>query len=884
MEDEILQEFLAESWENLARLDTEIVSLERTPEDKSLLASIFRTIHTIKGTCGFIGLTGLGSVAHSAENVLGQMRDGKLNVTPEAISLVLKAVDEIKEYLGGLEQTGQEPTRDNVALIEALDILAQSALQDNSEEPAVLEAPAPFVAPPELPAAPPEPIAAAPEPTPAPATPPAPVAPPPVAKAPAPAPANDPHDHEEEARNSDKKSISDLSIRVNVDVLDRLMNLVGELVLTRNQLLQLVRGEDESKYATPITQLNRVTTDLQEGVMKTRMQPIGNAWSKLPRLVRDLSQTTSKQIELLMNGAETELDRTVLDAIKDPLTHMVRNSADHGLESPEKRRAAGKPEIGTIKLNAYHEGGHVIICIEDDGAGIPVDKIKAKAIQSNLVTEAAAAQLTDKEILAFIFQPGFSTAEKVTSVSGRGVGMDVVRTQIERIGGTIDLSTKVGQGTTIRIKIPLTLAIISALVVESGGLPFAIPQLGVVELVRLPAEDRHKIERINNNEVFRLRNRLLPLVYLHEALDLEPTVTESQDVNIVVVQVGDDQFGLIVTEVFDTEEIVVKPVGHLLKDIDVFQGTTILGDGRVIMILDVAGVASQFSKQITQAGDRDRNSDQDEANSQITSLLLFNAGGDSVMSVPLSLVARLEEFPRSSIERTGDQLLVQYRGDLLPLLPVDGMEEDPTNPMQPVIVFSEGSKSMGLMVAGIQDIIEEQLVIRIQSRRSGVIGTAIINEAATDIIDIQYYIHKANPEWFSRRIEKTSARILIIDDSIFFRQLESTALEAEGYRVLAVESAVRAVELIEGGQTFDLIVCDIDMPMMDGFEFAEWMREDTKRAVTPMIALTSLTTTKNVERGLAAGFSSYLKKFDVNEFLSTVKEYAEQLNFAGANA
>ncbi|MCA9096837.1 MAG: chemotaxis protein CheA, partial [Planctomycetaceae bacterium] len=500
MEDEILQEFLAESWENLARLDTEIVSLERTPDDKSLLASIFRTIHTIKGTCGFIGLTGLGSVAHSAENVLGQMRDGKLNVTPEAISLVLKAVDEIKEYLGGLEQTGQEPTRDNVALIEALDILAQSALQDDSEEPAVPEASTPVVAPPELPAAPPEPVAAFPEPTPTPTPPPAPSAPPPAAKAPTPAPVNDPHDHEEEARNSDKKSISDLSIRVNVDVLDRLMNLVGELVLTRNQLLQLVRGEDESKYATPITQLNRVTTDLQEGVMKTRMQPIGNAWSKLPRLVRDLCQTTSKQIELLMNGAETELDRTVLDAIKDPLTHMVRNSADHGLESPEKRRAAGKPEVGTIKLNAYHEGGHVIICIEDDGAGIPVEKIKAKAIQSNLVTEAAAAQLTDKEILSFIFQAGFSTAEKVTSVSGRGVGMDVVRTQIERIGGTIDLSTKVGQGTTIRIKIPLTLAIISALVVESGGFPFAIPQLGVVELVRLPAEDRHKIERINNNE------------------------------------------------------------------------------------------------------------------------------------------------------------------------------------------------------------------------------------------------------------------------------------------------------------------------------------------------------------------------------------------------
>lgn len=459
--------------------------------------------------------------------------------------------------------------------------------------------------------------------------------------------------------------------------------------------------------------------------------------------------------------------------------------------------------------------------------------------------------------------------------------MDVVRTQIERIGGTIDLSTKIGQGTTIRIKIPLTLAIISALVVESGGLPFAIPQLGVVELVRLPAEDRHKIERINNNEVFRLRNRLLPLVYLHEALDVEKTVTESQDVNIVVVQVGDDQFGLIVTEVFDTEEIVVKPVGHLLKDIDVFQGTTILGDGRVIMILDVAGIASQFSKQITQSGDRDRSSD-DESNSQATSLLLFDAGEETIMSVPLSLVARLEEFSREDIERTGDQLVVQYRGDLLPLLPIDGVREGTSSALQSVIVFSEGTKSMGLMVAGIKDIIEDQLVIRIQSRRPGVIGTAIINESATDIVDIQYYINKANPDWFSSRSERSSARVLVIDDSIFFRQLVSTALEAEGYRVQSVDSAVRAVELIENGQDFDLVVCDIDMPMMDGFEFAEWMREHPKHAKTFMIALTSLSTTRNVERGLKAGFNRYLKKFDVTEFLSTVKEFSDNYSLAGA--
>ncbi|MFO1019557.1 MAG: chemotaxis protein CheW [Planctomycetales bacterium] len=873
MDDEILQEFLAESWENLARLDTEIVSLERQPNDHGLLASIFRTIHTIKGTCGFIGLTGLGSVAHAAENVLGQMRDGKLAVTPTAISLVLRGVDQIKELLHGLEETGNEPVRDNSNLIRELNALADSALTPETTSPAATAentvaetlAEAPPVAPP------------------APATP---IATPPAANDHV--PPVDLHDHEGEPSDPNKKSVSDLSIRVNVDVLDRLMNLVGELVLTRNQLLQLDRGEDESKYAAPITQLNRVTTDLQEGVMKTRMQPIGNAWSKLPRLVRDLSQQTGKQIELVMNGAETELDRTVLDAIKDPLTHMVRNSADHGLEMPHIRRGAGKSETGTIRLNAYHEGGHVIICIEDDGGGINIDRVRQKAVQNSLLTEQAAAHLTDKEILSFIFEPGFSTAEKVTSVSGRGVGMDVVRTQVERIGGTIDLSSKPGKGTTIRIKIPLTLAIISALVVECGGLSFAIPQLGVVELVRLSPEERHKIERINENEVFRLRNRLLPLVHLSEVLDLEESEkpSQEQETNIVVVQVGDDQFGLIVSQVFDTEEIVVKPVGHLLKDIDIFQGTTILGDGRVIMILDVAGIASQFSKQISHGNDRESRQDGDAAlhNDQMTSLLLFNVGNETVMSVPLSLVARLEEVSQANIERTGDRLVVQYRGDLLPLLPVEGMSAESTADPQPVIVFSEGNKSMGLMVEQIRDIVEDRLVIRMQSRRPGVIGTAIINDAATDILDIQHYINIANPDWFKSQGKQENARVLVVDDSVFFRQLVTTSLESEGYRVVAAESAVRAVELIEGGLKTDLIVCDIDMPMMDGFEFAEWIRERADFKGTPLIALTSLMTQKSVERGEQAGFNRYLQKFDVNVFLTTVREFIQQRELLGVNA
>ncbi|MCA9014575.1 MAG: chemotaxis protein CheW, partial [Planctomycetaceae bacterium] len=812
--DDILQEFLAESWENLGQLDSEIVELEKDPQNAELIASIFRTIHTIKGTCGFLGLTNLGAVAHSAENVLGKMREGILDVSPGAISLVLEAIDQIKELLQGLEATGEEPKTDHSTLTSMLDELAEyaanAAKEASSQKPAAAVSPqeAPEVAvsspEPESDGAQSEPVAPSPE---------------PVAevRSELAEPAVSANVNDETGAKASKVSVADLSIRVNVNVVDSLMNLVGELVLTRNQLLQLARGDEESKYAAPITHLNRVTTDLQEGVMKTRMQPIGNAWNKLPRLVRDLSQVTHKHIELIMTGAETELDRTVLDAIKDPLTHMVRNSADHGIEAPEVRRANGKPESGTIHLNAYHEGGHVIIEIQNDGVGISRERVMKKAISQGLIKEADAANVADSHVFSMIFQAGFSTAEKVSSISGRGVGMDVVRTQIEKIGGTVDLSSKMGKGTMVRIKIPLTLAIVSALVLESGEQPFAIPQLGVVELVRLSAEDRKKIETIHDKKVFRLRDRLLPLVHLNEVLGLEENVPEDDDLhdtNIVVVQVGEDQFGLIVSRIFDTEEIVVKPVGRLLKNIGLYQGTTILGDGRVVMILDVGGIFNQCGGSSAHS-----QSMTDEATSGTSrntiSMLLFGVGEKETMAVPLSLVARLEEFPLESIELNGGRKVVQYRENLLPLLSVEGSgygggeQIDP----QPVIVFSENNRSMGLMVNEIKDIIDEQLVIRMQSDRPGVLGTAIIGKNAIDVIDTQYYVTRSTPNWFAKVEDKKSFRVLVIDDSMFFRQLVSTALETEGYSVVTCDSCVTAVEMLERNSHFQAIVTDVDLPM-----------------------------------------------------------------------
>ncbi|WP_166820381.1 hybrid sensor histidine kinase/response regulator [Thalassoroseus pseudoceratinae] len=894
MTDDIVKEFLAESWENLGQLDSEIVQLEKRPTDTDLIASIFRTIHTIKGTCGFLGLPKLESVAHSAENVLGQMRSRALPVTPDAISLVLEAVDRTKELLDSIEMTGAEDDGDDKRLIHKLDLLAsvpQSFSKPETPEPATADTPeAPELATPEpdepensvdtepapidapIPTPDPEPVNAAaavpsanPEPTPGPSAPPKPSEP---ANKPAPSKEQQSKGWDETARTSE------LSIRIDVQVLDHLMNLVGELVLTRNQLLQLTRGDEESRYATPVAQLNRVTTHLQEGVMKTRMQPIGNAWNKLPRLVRDLANVTEKQIDLELYGAETELDRTVLDAIKDPLTHMVRNSADHGIESPQEREQLGKPETGRIHLKAYHEGGHVIIRIDDDGRGIAVDKVREKAIRQGLISEADAELRSEADLMQFIFHPGFSTAEKISSVSGRGVGMDVVKTQIEKIGGTIELTSQAGRGTTIKIKIPLTLAIISALIVEAGGESFAIPQLGVVELVRLSSSDLRKIERIRNHEFYRLRDRLLPLIPLHEIVGLEDGHRSTEEANIAVVQVGEDQFGILVSQVFDTEEIVVKPVGSLLKHIDIYQGTTILGDGRVIMILDIAGIANQNGG--LPSNDNLNHELSDSHGPEPTNVLLFNAGDNRTMGVPLSLVARLEEIPKEQIETAGRRKVVQYRDQLLPLLTIDGTSsvESSTN-IQPVIVFSEGNNSMGLMVQGIRDIIEERLTMHMNANQPGVLGTAILGGQAVDVIDTHYYINQANPEWYADVKRKSLPRVLVVDDSIFFRQLITTTLESQGYEVVACGAGDDAIGRIDRGERFQIIVSDLEMPSMDGFQFANACRVRPELKSTKLIAMTALQETDLENRAKDAGYDATLRKFDPTALVSTIRRLCE---------
>jgi two-component system chemotaxis sensor kinase CheA len=620
--------------------------------------------------------------------------------------------------------------------------------------------------------------------------------------------------------------------------------------------------------------------------MKTRMQPIGNAWNKLPRLVRDLSREMDKKIELIMLGADTELDRQVLELIKDPLTHMVRNSGDHGLETPAERRAACKPETGHITLNAYHEGGHIIIEIADDGRGLPLDRIRAKVLANGLATEAELNAMTEAQLQRFIFRPGFSTASVVTAVSGRGVGMDVVKTNIEKIGGTIDLKTTPGSGTTFIIKIPLTLAIVSALIVEAGKERFAIPQISVVELVRAQKEasrghneaggSESVIERINDTPVLRLRDRLLPLVNLNDLLDLGDSHNDDSGAYIVVAQVGANILGIIVDRVFDTEEIVVKPVAPILRHVTMFSGNTILGDGSVIMILDPNGIARATG--IGASGDSkavSANAKEQARSSDLTAMLLFRAGNEQKMAVPLGLVARLEDIPRDKIEISCGAPVTQYRGKLMPLVALSG-NLDAEKPRQSVLVFNDGDRSMGLMVDEIVDVIEDRLNIELSGARPGLLGTAVIGGHATDVIDTGYWLMQAWQDWFhgaaqSSDREKTR-RVLVVEDSDFFRQLLTPILGAAGYRVTAASSAAEALRLREGGAMFDVIVSDIVMPDMDGLDFARSVRAGGPWTALPMIALSSQADPHDVEAGRDAGFTDYVAKFQRDALIASLQQ------------
>ncbi|MTV11750.1 MULTISPECIES: hybrid sensor histidine kinase/response regulator [Bradyrhizobium] len=909
--DDLLREFLTESSESLDTVDNQLVQFEQDPNNAKILDNIFRLVHTIKGTCGFLGLPRLEALAHAGETLMGKFRDG-MPVKAEAVTLILSSIDRIKEILAGLEATEAEPEGNDRDLIDQLEAMVEHGMAAMAAGATVAEEDVPVVEAPSVQAAmtqaategtlvvqtleralrpgevsldelerafrETETEVAAPAPAAKPVAAPAAAEPAEAAKKPARKAAG------EDVQEGDK--IANQSIRVNVDTLEHLMTMVSELVLTRNQLLEISRRNEDTEFKVPLQRLSNVTAELQEGVMKTRMQPIGNAWQKLPRIVRDLSGELGKQIELEMHGADTELDRQVLDLIKDPLTHMVRNSADHGLETTAERVAAGKPEQGTIRLSAYHEGGHIIICIADNGRGLNTERIKAKALQNGLVTEAELEKMTEAQIHKFIFAPGFSTAAQVTSVSGRGVGMDVVRTNIDQIGGTIDIKSVAGEGASVTIKIPLTLAIVSALIVEAGGDRFAIPQLSVVELVRARANSEHRIERIKDTAVLRLRNKLLPLIHLKKLLKIDDgaTSTDAENGFIVVTQVGSQTFGIVVDGVFHTEEIVVKPMSTKLRHIDMFSGNTILGDGAVIMIIDPNGIAKALGASGSSAHDlADDNAAAHAASGeQLTSLLVFRAGSSQPKAVPLGLVTRLEEIATDKIELSNGRYMVQYREQLMPLVQMAGVEVQ-NQGSQPILVFADDGRSMGLVVDEIIDIVEERLNIEVAGSQDGILGSAVIKGQATEVIDVGHFLPMAFADWFSRKEMRPSASaqsVLLVDDSAFFRNMLAPVLKAAGYKVRTAGGAQEGLAALRSGQSFDVVLTDIEMPEMNGFEFAENIRSDHNLIGLPIIALSAMVSPAAIERGRQAGFHDYVAKFDRPGLIAALKEQTAELRRA----
>ncbi len=882
MEDDILKDFLAESKENLELLDQQFVELEQEPDNEELIKSIFRTIHTIKGTSGFFGFTTLEGIAHFAEDILSKLRDGVVQVNEEITTILLQSVDYIKAILAELESSGQEPVdteyldfivdlrnfsekiakniseasegpSDQETAEEKKEAGSEKAKKEEGEpeaeqEPDAAKEEAKHTKQETTPAKPPE-----------------------KKKTDKPAPKQ-----KKKVPQPPSAHLTETHVRIDVHLLDQLMTLAGELVLSRNRMTQLASKLNDPDFVTANQRMSLVVTELQEQIMKTRMQPIGNVFNKFPRIVRDLAKTAEKKVQLKIVGAETELDRSIIESIKDPLTHMVRNSIDHGIEPPDIRVQKEKPPVGSLTMKAYHEGGQVIIEITDDGAGIDPDKLRTKAVEKGIITEEQARTLSNREALMLIFQPGFSTAEKVTNISGRGVGMDVVKTNIEKLGGTVELESEVGTGTTVKIKIPLTLAIIPALIVTTAGQRYAIPQVNLVELVHLnPQAARSDVQIIGNSEFYRLRGEILPLIRLRKALAIPEDDQSEEDtgINIVVLNAGGRLFGLVVDAISDSEEIVVKPLGSHLKNIPVFAGTTLMGDGRVALILDIVGITSAISSSgedsmkqassVTGAGMEDEHQ----------FLLLCSVDPQEFFALPLALVNRLDKIKASDLEYVGGKEVIQYRGHSMPVIRLENYLSVSPLPDQEeyhLIVFHMNNKDIAFLVSQIEDSLD--LAIDVEEgifKQEGIIGSAIIKNRTTLFLDVYQIINMHDPEFFvtEELHAEEPARILLAEDSTFYRNMLTSYLTAAGYEVIEAEDGLKAWQIFQS-EPVDLVITDIEMPHMDGLELTRKIRSQNNDI--PIIAVTSLSGEENRQKGAEAGISDYQAKLDRDQVLQAV--------------
>lgn len=895
MNNSLVKEFLLESFENLSSISDELTTYEKNPGDLELLNSIFRKVHTLKGSAGFLGFQKLQSLTHAAESLLDLLREGKYKINSEFIDVLLLSFDKCIEILKSIESTNQEPNADYSDIVKVLNncistgtsgdkikikyehelnIFRGRKMNSNLFEESFVKVEAPVKA------------AATEE-----------------------IKVNNiileknmseekSNSAENENDNSQSKSstIADSVVRVNVQLLDKIMNVVGELVLNRNQILQYASHVDAPELNRLSQQLNIITSELQGDIMTTRMQPVSSVLSKFERIVRDLARAQGKKIKLELIGKETELDKTLLEAIRDPLTHLIRNSVDHGIESPEIRKSRGKSEEGKIVIRSFHEGGQVSIEIKDDGNGIDSQKVLNKAIQKGIVTAEQAKTMSNRQIQNIIFMPGFSTADQVTNISGRGVGMDVVKSNIEKIGGTVDISSNLGEGTVFKLKIPLTLAIVPALVIQDRNETFALPQISLVELVRLDANTEHgKIEKLYDSEFFRLRGDLIPVFRLSEVLKLDnhSEVKSEQDeiVNVVVLNAEGRIYGLIVDEILDTEEIVVKPLSNELKKLSFFAGATIMGDGRVALILDALGFYNFADKghgQKIEKMNKDISSTQENSMGDKQELLICELGDHRTYALPLMLVNRLEEFKGSEIEWTGDQAVVKYGNLPMPLIDLEGTlnlkgesellkAHTSANALIPCIVVKVRSNLFGFVVSQIRDIaITDSLIHSDSVDRTGLMGTVFLNNKTITMLDVHEILGqlKISKNIFSDKALKKRGRILLIEDSPLYQKVQKDFLEENGYEVIICANGQDALSLLKEDTRFNLVISDLEMPVMDGWTFAQELRKVGKDMATlPLIALSSKSSAKDIEKSHASGFNEHIEKNKNADILKTVQNY-----------
>lgn len=798
--DDFVREFVAECSEGLDQLENDLVALEQDPHNAARLDNIFRTLHTIKGNSSFFNFDIIGGLAHAGENLLTRIRSGELSLNTEMSDALLTLVDAIRNILQTISATageGENPYEDLRRILARLsegataeepqptiarDIsIDDDAATDDESLAKTIFHPGPmhvkaedFDISPETPDIPAdsqqsqptdeqpaddaEPSVKEIEESPAAESDKPPAA---VSDSSVVSDKDDSSTHPKDLSRSDSSRViaspSSSNIRVGVDLLDKLMNLVGELVLARNQVLQFSSRDDDPVMQTACQHLNLITTELQEGVMKTRMQSISMMWHKYPRIVRDLSRQCGKEVVLEMQGTETELDKSLIEVINDPLTHVIRNAIDHGIESPAEREKNGKLRQGRLLLKAYHEGGKVNIEVTDDGAGIDAQQIREQAVRRGVLSVDEAAAMSSRSILATVFQPGFSTAESITNLSGRGVGMDVVRTNIESIGGTVDIHSTPGEGTTIKIRIPLTLAIIPALMVSSGNGTYAIPQVNLLELNRLDSgQIERDIEVVHGSPIYRLRGELLPLVFLSRELQssterISSELSGCHELNVVVLSADDRRFGLVVDDVSSTEEIVVKPLSSILKSIPLYAGATIMGDGSVALILDVVGLARQAGMQ-SRPSQRHMPDEPTTAERLLLTqnLLVCEVGQHRRVAIPVSYVERLDEIRKSDIEISADQDVLQYRDTVMPLIRMRRFLRDeslaPEGDSMQVVVCRHEESLAGIVVDRIFDIVEQPTELQTTSgqQKKWFSSSLVIHGRITDLINLPELIREVD--------------------------------------------------------------------------------------------------------------------------------------------